>query len=129
MYVGSTMAAAGSVSPSVTDSMSRLCGFYPGQAEPSERIVMECDEVVVGQVVSIEMAGNYLTLCEVEVYGRCFWETPKAAASLKPSSMYCPKVRMYSHTKLISILPDIWGLTILCKPKFLYIFMFTIFNY
>ena len=55
---------------SSSDAGNQLCGVFPGPATESQVIEVRCAPGVSGRYVVVQIMGQqYLTLCEVEVYG------------------------------------------------------------
>ena len=70
IYTTNTMPTRDQPAPSADAATSTICGRYPGVAPRAAMTSVQCDDVVTGRYVVIQIpgGGNYLTLCEVEIY-------------------------------------------------------------
>lgn len=50
-------------------SVNSVCGFFAGPGTLSQLVVLDCPPLTMGRYVEISMVTEYLTLCEVDVFG------------------------------------------------------------
>ena len=70
IYTTDTMPARDLPAPSADAATSTICGRYTEVAPRAAMTSVQCDDVVTGRYVVIQIPGEgtYLTLCEVEIY-------------------------------------------------------------
>lgn len=50
-------------------SVNSVCSFFAGPGTLSQLVVLDCPPLTMGRYVEISMVTEYLTLCEVDVFG------------------------------------------------------------
>lgn len=50
-------------------SIDTLCGSFPGPGTLSQLVVIECPTLPIGRYLKISKTTEFLTLCEVDVFG------------------------------------------------------------
>ena len=72
IYTTDRMPSTSGPAPSVGDATSNFCARFVGTAPPGVLPKIRCDDVMIGRyvVIQIQRTSGYLTLCEVEIYGK-----------------------------------------------------------
>ena len=72
IYTTDSMPSTSGPAPSVGDATSTFCARYVGTAPPGVLPKIRCDDVMIRRyvVIQIQRSSGYLTLCEVEIYGK-----------------------------------------------------------